>query len=68
MLHVCMQVKVKKQYPLTSIVHVVYDETENPAMFKLELQKIEVILEARNQTDCKQWVEAIKKGIQMYSY
>ena len=61
----CLQVKVQKQYPLTSIVDVVYDETESPVKFKLELQKIEVILEARNQIDCKQWVDAIMKGIQM---
>ena len=63
-----MQVKVRKQYPLTNIVKVVYEETENPVKFKLELQKIEVILEARNQADCKQWVEAISKGIHAQTF
>ena len=54
--------KIEKQYPLTSIINIVYDENDNPIVFKLEFQKIEVILEAHDPTKCKQWVEAIKKG------
>ena len=54
--------KIEKRYPLISIINIVYDEIENPIVFKLEFQKIEVILEAHDIIKCKEWVEAIVKG------
>ena len=60
---VCMQVKVKKQYPLKSIVNIVYNETDSPVEFKLEFQKMEVTLEAYDESSCQQWVDTIRKGM-----
>ena len=54
--------KVQKQYPLTSIVNIIYHDSENPVAFKLEFQKIEVTLEACDQIECIKWVDAIRKG------
>ena len=53
---------MKKQFPLTSIVDIIYDEIDNPIEFKLVFQKTEVILEAHDHRSCKQWVENVKKG------
>ena len=57
-----MQVKVRKQIPLTSIVDIVYKEKENPVAFKLEFMKSEILLEALNKRDCELWVKTITKG------
>ena len=56
-----MQVKIRKQFPFTSIYDIVYNE-ENPDTFKLKFRKSEVLLEARNKHECEQWVMAITKG------
>ena len=58
-----MQVKVRKQIPLTSIVDIIHDEKENPKAFKLQFQKSEILLEAHNKRDCELWVKTITKGI-----
>ena len=57
-----LQVKVRKQIPLTSIVDIVYNEEENPVAFKLQFQKSEILLEAGNKRDCELWVKTITKG------
>ena len=60
---VLLQVKVRKQFPLTSIYDIVYNETENPTVFKLQFKKSEILLEARDKLDCQLWIKAIKKGL-----
>ena len=60
------KVKVQKQFPLTSIVEIVYNEMDNPVEFKLVFQRTEVILEARDRKSCEQWVENIRKGKHSY--
>lgn len=55
-----------KQFPLTSIIDIIYNEYNNPLEFKLVFQNAEVILEAPNQQNCMQWVEHIREGITMY--
>ena len=57
-----LQVKIRKQFPLTSIYDIVYNEEENPDAFKLQFCKSEVLLEARNKRECELWVIAITKG------
>ena len=56
------QVKVRKQFPLTSIVEIVYNKDQNPLAFKLIFQKTEMLLETSDEGDCILWVNAIKKG------
>ena len=57
-----LQVKLRKQFPLTSIYDIVYNEKENPDVFKLQFRKSEILLEARNKRECELWVIAITKG------
>jgi len=57
-----LQVKVRKQFPLTSIVNIIYKEKEYPCAFILEFQKSEILLEAHDERDCKLWVKTITKG------
>ena len=58
-----IQDKVRKQFPLTSIVEIVHNEEENPIAFILQFEKSEILLEAHNKLDCQLWVKAIQKGI-----
>ena len=53
---------MRKQYPLTSIMDIVYDKDQNPLAFKLTFQKTEILLEASDEGECILWVNAIKKG------
>ena len=57
-----MQVKIRKQFPLTSIYEIIYNEQENPTAFKLQFHKSEILLEARNKRECELWVKSITKG------
>lgn len=59
-----MQVKIRKQFPLTSIMAIVYEEEKNPKprVFKLVFQKSEMLLEASDEHNCILWVNAIKRG------
>ena len=59
---------VQKQFPLTSIIDIIYDEADNPVEFKLVFQKNILILEAHNVGSCKQWVENIQKGINTHNH
>jgi len=56
-------VRVKKQLPLTSIVRIDYDENANPVAFKLVFKRTEMLLEAPDQSTCKQWVKCITIGM-----
>lgn len=67
-INVFTQVKVRKQFPLTSIVDIVYNEEENPIAFKLQFEKSEILLEAHNKRDCQLWVKAITKGTYIAIY
>ena len=58
----CMQVKVQKQFPLTSIIEIVYNEKENPRGFILQFGRSEILLEARDKFDCQIWVKYIQEG------
>ena len=53
---------MRKQYPLTSIVDIVYNRNQNPVAFKLVFQRTEMLLEAPSENDCMLWVDAIKRG------
>jgi len=53
---------VRKQFPLTSIVDIVYNEDENPLAFKLVFHKSEMLLEDVDKRQCQLWVIAITKG------
>ena len=55
---------MRKQFPLTSIVNIIYKEKEYPCAFILEFQKSEILLEAHDERDCKLWVKTITKGAQ----
>ena len=57
------QVKVRKQFPLTSIKEIVYEKSRNPNAFKLIFQKSEMLLEATDEHNCILWVDAIKRGV-----
>ena len=63
-----MQVKVRKQFPLTSIIEIVYNEKKNPSAFILQFEKSEILLEARDKLDCQIWIKDIREGntIQLY--
>ena len=61
-IRMCSQVKVRKQFPLTSIYEIVYNKEENPKAFKLQFHKSEILLEAHDKRDCELWVKAIAKG------
>ena len=63
-MHVYVQVK---QFPLTSIIDIIYNEYNNPLEFKLVFQNSELILEAPNQQNCMQWVEHIREGIFLHT-
>lgn len=56
------QVRVRKQFPLTSIVDIVYKKDQNPVAFKLVFQRTEILLEAPSENDCILWVDAITRG------
>lgn len=58
-----VQVKVRKQYPLTSIMDIIYEKDQNPLAFKLVFQKTEMLLEASSEQDCELWVDAITRGM-----
>ena len=58
----CMQVKVRKQFPLTSIIEIVYNEKENPIGFILQFERSEILLEAHDKLDCQIWVKYIQEG------
>jgi len=60
------QVNVQKQIPLTSIQRIDYEENANPVGFKLVFKKSEMLLEARHQESCKQWVDKITEGIYIF--
>ena len=53
---------MRKQFPLTSIMDILYDKDQNPLAFMLMFQKTEMLLEASDEGDCILWVNAIKKG------
>ena len=54
---------MRKQFPLTSIMDIIYIKDQNPKAFKLIFQKSEMLLEAPDEVDCIRWVNAIKKGL-----
>ena len=57
-----MQVKVRKQFPLTSIFEIVHNEKENPRGFILQFETSEILLEAHDEFDCQVWVKYIREG------
>lgn len=57
---------MRKQFPLTSIMDIVYNKDQNPLAFKLIFQKTEMLLEASDEGDCILWVNAIKKGMHVH--
>lgn len=56
-----LQVKVRRNYPLTSLEDIVYTDDE-PLAFHLLFQKYEMILEADNEAEAKSWADAIRNG------
>ena len=52
---------------MTSIIDIVYNEVENPCVFKLVFQRNEMLLEDVDKGQCKLWVIAITKGKQAFS-
>ena len=51
-----------KWYPLATIIDIVYDEAEDPFIFKLVFEQSEMLLESPDMFQCKLWVMAIRKG------
>ena len=51
-----------KWYPLTTIIDIVYNEAEDPFVFKLVFEHSVMLLESPDMFECKLWVMAIRKG------
>ncbi|XP_064406324.1 1-phosphatidylinositol 4,5-bisphosphate phosphodiesterase delta-1-like [Halichondria panicea] len=55
------QVKVRRNYPLTSIEDIVYNDNE-PTKFHLLFQKYEMVLEADSEGEAKNWADCIRNA------
>ena len=61
-LYCSLKVKIKRNYPLTSIEAVEYKEKEDPTNFRLIFSTYIMILQAETADEAKDWVECINNG------
>ena len=58
----CLQVKVKRSYPLTAVERVEYESVDNPLQFQLVFSTYVVTLQAESEEEARSWVEKINEG------
>lgn len=61
----CIQDKVKRSFPLTSIEEVEYDQVNNPTKFVLAFSDYIEILHAETAEEASDWVDKITQGKQL---
>lgn len=54
---------MRRSYPLTAVEEVEYKESESPLVFRLVFSTYILILQAETQSEAKDWVDKITKGL-----